>query len=241
MLRQTNLICLLATAFLLVTVSAQRYAVLSHPFFPDIDPLDSLDHPIDLLSKSMRQLSTFADKLADPSQDNTCAKQEFKKVQRDNGDIDHHLILQPRFQIQETQDGLILVGSTPGLRKEDLSVEVVDTPDGKVLEVSGHSQEQPLLPQSKDRTKKETDKANKADKADKADTTSGGRAVESTKKPAPKLTSSYVRFERKTLLPRYIDPDSLQAKYKDGLLVVRLSRKTEKQMDAARRKYAIEE
>ncbi len=46
-------------------------------------------------------------------------------------------ILQPQFKIHSTNSGFILTGATPGLRKDEMSIEVVDDPDGHALDIKG--------------------------------------------------------------------------------------------------------
>lgn len=55
------------------------------------------------------------------------------------------LRLRPTFEWKETDDGFLLTGAMPGLKKEELSVEVVDSPHrggGHFLVVSGESRKE---------------------------------------------------------------------------------------------------
>ena len=159
---------------------------------------------VSALSRSMRQLSEMADRLADPVA-SPLSNQLLAQPSLSHQAIFHELVSVPRFEVKETSDGMIVACATPGLRKEDLSVEVIDTPSGKMLEVSGES--------------KHHDPPH----------TSG-----------TSVRSSYVKFQRQILLPRHVDPESLKARYHDGLLEVTLGRRAITDQDPGRVKYAID-
>ena len=177
---------------------------------------------LSVLSKSMRKLTDMADRLADPLLPQPSAKrQKLSEVKRGDGGVELELALQPSFDVRETKEGVLVVGSMPGLRKDDLSVEIVETADGNVLEVSGESKTQEPATSDKDKG------------ADKSSTSPGPSS------PAPVLRSSYLKFHRQFLLPKHIDPKTLHAKYRDGLLLVTIGRRSSKD-EAGRVKYTIE-
>ena len=196
--------------------------------FNDFDILTSME-PLSILTESMHQLTDLADRLADPARESSERRNRgIAEVAGSNGTVHHEITLRPKFDVKETKEGLIIVGSTPGLRKEDLTVEILDTPNGKMLEISG----QTPASQSISLSSETSDAKEEQPKSDLSKTSETSITV-------PKLRSSYMRFERRTLLPSDIDPQSLHAKYQDGLLVVTLQRKIEKD-HKSRVKYAIE-
>ena len=91
------------------------------------------------------------------------------------------------------------MGSMPGLRKEDISIEIIENPDGRVLEISGGSNV----------TSKDPSPAR------------DGSTPES--RPTPKLRTAYAKFDHRVRIPKNIDASSLQAKYEDGLLSITMS------------------
>ena len=194
---------------------------------PLLYDLELLSYPdsLDLLSKSMRQLTEMADRLADPSTRTTAVAQKddvhgIKEVKKADGVVTHELVLQPRFDVRETKEGLLLIGATPGLRKEELSIEIVDSPNGKVLEVSGET-----APEAASEQAAKDSKDNQ---------------VSAASAHAPTIRSAYLKFKRQILLPQSLDPQTLQAKYRDGLLSVTIGHKQAKEQDPGRVKYTIE-
>jgi HSP20 family protein len=126
--------------------------------------------------------------------------QGIAEVRKNGGSSHHELNLRPRFDVQESKEGFMLIATMPGLRKEDLSIEIINTPEDRMLEISGGSPNAPSRDPSPSR-----------------DTTT------TQKLSAPKLRTSYAKFERRIRLPQNVDTSTLQAKYEDGLLVVTMS------------------
>ena len=109
----------------------------------------------------------------------------------------------------------MLLGTLPGLRKEDLSIEVVKSSEGHVLEISGQS---PTSAGSRGPSPSRADPETRVN---------------------PSLRASYSKFEQRIRIPRNIDPSTLQAKYQDGLLVVSMLPLT-KTEQSQRQKIAIQ-
>ena len=90
----------------------------------------------------------------------------------------------------------------PGLHKDELSVEVVDGPDGQTLEIAGGSRE-PACPQA-------------------AAEAPGNQAGAPDVYPE----AGYAKFARRVPLSQHVDASTLEAKYHDGLLVVKMVKST---------------
>ena len=197
---------------------------------PLLYDLELLAYPdsLDVLSKSMRHLTDMADRLADPHNKRPSTapskQQAISETRKPDGAILHQLALQPRFDVRETSDGLIVIGATPGLSKDELSVEVVELGSGKVLEVRGESgkaaaEQPPSAP------------------ADFSAPVSSS-ASQTAPISSPSISMSYERFQHFVVLPGHLDPQTLQARYRDGLLVVTIGRR--KDQEPGRLKFAIE-
>lgn len=113
------------------------------------------------------------------------------------------LQLRPSFSVQDNADMFALTAATPGLRKDDLAVDVIDGADSTVyLVISGQSSPQ----------KTEASKA----------------AVAGDRTPMKSLTTVYRNFERKIRLPADIDRSLIKASYEDGLLTVTIPKTAKK-------------
>ena len=163
----------------------------------DVDPLDCFN----IIRDSMRDITEFADCLASPALEGRDRKQQVITEVKGNGGAGHHEVkLRPRFDAKETKQGFMLMGSMPGLRKEDLSIEIIEHHDGHLLEISGGS---PNV------TSKEPSPAR------------DGKTAEH--RPTPKLRTTYAKFEHRIRIPKNIDTSTLHAKYEDGLLAITMS------------------
>ena len=150
---------------------------------------------LDVLRESLRDVSNFAEQLMSPAFESDRRRNGISEVKKASGSTFHELKLRPRFEVQDTKEGFMLIGTLPGLRKEEISLEVVENQEGRFLEIAGGSQQVPSRSPSPARG-------------------------EAATRQAPKLRAGYAKFERRVQLPQHIDPSTLQAKYEDGLLVV---------------------
>jgi HSP20 family molecular chaperone IbpA len=162
----------------------------------DVDPIECFN----IIRDSMRDITEFADCLASPAMEGNDRKHHgITEVKREGVTSHHEVKLRPKFDVRETKQGFMLIGSMPGLRKEDLSIEIIENPDGRVLAISGDSN------------------VTSRDPSPARD----GSATESC--PTPRLRTSYAKFEHRVRIPKHIDTATLQAKYEDGLLSITMS------------------
>ena len=183
-------------------------------------PFDNFD----TLTRSMRDLTTYADHIVR-------ALEADKPQEIGNGQLSNRkhatpqpdaalLSLRPTIHCRETPDGFVLGAATPGLRKDELKVEMLDAAGGTYLEVSGETAVKADASSSKDGKEQEADSANSKD----AVKTLGLRAM-------------YRGFSERVRLPPDVDRNAMRATYEDGLLVVTIPRT--KADDAKRQRIAI--
>ena len=180
--------------------------------FDSFGHLDSFHH----LARSMRQLTNYADQIlgsADVDAEqraisgNTSADSRKRKAAE--APTSHlHLPLHPRITWREDASGFLLTAETPGLRKDELKVEVVDASDHAVLEVSGETEARPA--------------AIDAAKASDADATADAGKADAGK--PHEVRATYRAFKERVRLPQGVDREAMRAKYEDGLLVVTMPR-----------------
>ena len=194
-------------------------------------PCDAYDN-FDTLTRSMQDLTSYADliarALAADSARPSAADKTRKKSSPDTASNDPkpppaaaqalRLLLRPRIDWRETADGFVLTAATPGLRKDELQVDVLDATDGAYIEIAGKSAE------ARDSHSTQATDADKA--ADAAD----------AQKPLP-LRAMYRGFSERVRLPAGVDRDAMRATYEDGLLVVTMPRK--RADDVKRQKITI--
>ena len=193
----------------------------SVPILRDMDPVFDPYDNFNLLTKSMRQLTRFADRIAstiaepapeakDRKSDNTSVHTKLGRLTLQGNNCE--LKLHPRVDWQETHDGFVLTAATPGLRKEELGIEIVESSGAHYLEISGQTS---------------------------TSTGSEPPAAETSQevgKPMV-LRTSYQSFNHKVRIPPTVDRDSLKAKYENGLLVVTMQHA--KKADIPRQKITI--
>jgi HSP20 family molecular chaperone IbpA len=162
----------------------------------------------DTLTRSMQELTRYADHisraLAEPKhKDKTAITTKDQHNLTVNEAHGLHLPLRPRIEWRETSDGFALTAMTPGLRKEELKVEVLDFSGESFVEVSGQSATTAASPN------KDADSANQ------------------DAKPL-ELCATYRSFSERVRLPKGVDKEAMRATYENGLLVVTIPRvKTE--------------
>ena len=195
------------------------YETIPYSYSPLIlsgaSPRDAYDN-FDTLTRSMRDLTSYADliarALAADSATHHSANKTRKPSAADANSNDAKappataqalgLLLRPRIDWRETADGFVLTAATPGLRKDELQVDVLDATDGSYIEIAG-------------KTADARDSHTEADKA--ADTADEARP--------PQLRPMYRGFSERVRLPAGVDRDAMRATYEDGLLVVTMPRK----------------
>jgi HSP20 family molecular chaperone IbpA len=203
---KTFILCMAVLHMMLTTATASDLISGFVPGVPILRDMDSVFDPYDnfnLLTKSMRQLTRFADRiastLAEPAPEAIDRKGNASSVHTKLGRLtlqenNLELKLHPRVDWQETHDGFVLTASTPGLRKEDLSIEIVEASGAHYIEISGQTSTSTEAPPTAETSKE-------------------------LAKPLV-LRTSYQSFNHKVRLPPGVDRDSLKAKYENGLLVV---------------------
>ena len=180
--------------------------------FDSFGHLDSFHH----LARSMRQLTNYADQIlglagidAEQRANNGNTSAVSRKRKAAEAPTAHlHLPLHPRVTWREDASGFLLTAETPGLRKDELKVEVLDASDHAVLEVSGETAARPA--------------AIDAAKASDADATADAGKAD-TGKPH-EVRATYRAFKERVRLPQGVDREAMRAKYEDGLLVVTMPR-----------------
>jgi HSP20 family molecular chaperone IbpA len=115
----------------------------------------------------------------------------------------------------------MLTATMPGLRKEDLSVEIVGNSEGHVLDITGGTHRNGTASETRRQTLTEI---------------FSGAQNHSTHDLSPDhgepthialrtllMALDYPKFERRIPIPQHFDISSLEAKYEDGLLVVTMA------------------
>ena len=108
------------------------------------------------------------------------------------------LLLRPSIDCKETADGFVLTAATPGLRKDELKVELLDASGAWYIEVAGQTAASSETPKDGSQTAQPQD--------------------------LPKVRTRYRSFSEKVRLPAGVDREAMRATYEDGLLVVTMPR-----------------
>jgi HSP20 family molecular chaperone IbpA len=127
-----------------------------------------------------------------------------------------HLCLRPSINWRQSADGFVLSAATPGLRKDELKVELLDDRGESFIEVSGQTLD------------KHSSKDGEEAPAD---------AAQSKVETKLELRATYGGFRERVRLPRGVDREAMRATYEDGLLVVTIP--MNKIGEAKRQKIAI--
>ena len=171
------------------------------------DPADNFD----TLTRSMRDLTSYADLLsrvlAQQSQASQQADQKAAPKKVAAKPADPHLLelpLRPLIHWRETADGFVLTAVTPGLRKDQLSVELLDASGEAFIEIA---RKDPPAHSPRDKDK------------------DGNKAEAGTQDAKPlEVRARYGSFSERVRLPRGVDREAMRARYEDGLLVVTIPR-----------------
>ena len=194
-------------------------------------PRDAYDN-FDTLTRSMQDLTSYADliarALAADAAHNRAADKTRKKSCPDPASIDAkpppaaaqalRLLLRPRIDWRETADGFVLTAATPGLRKDELQVDVLDATDGAYIEIAGKTADA------------HDSQGNQATDADKASNAGDAQTP-------LQLRAMYRGFSERVRLPAGVDRDAMRATYEDGLLLVTIP--MNKAGEAKRQKITI--
>ena len=187
-------------------------------------PLDNYDS----LTRSMRDLTTYADLIAralaadtDPqsssrrrskaASDDASSRQDANA--RSAPADAFQLCLRPSIHWRQSAEGFVLSAATPGLRKDELKVELLDDQGESYIEVSGQSVDKQDQHSSKDGQESQAEAA-------------------SPKETKLELRATYRGFSERVRLPRGVDREAMRATYEDGLLLVTIPMK---KADAAKR------
>ena len=201
------------------------------PLFPFDDMLGhhSLLSPRYMLN-TMHQLEHEADRIlsnflesapSEPATNATTSPSE-GNITASTDSSAFELRLRPRFDVEDRNDAFMLTAATPGLRKEDLSVDVVDGHDGAAyLIISGHTSSSSHASASPGSTSGSEDPS--------PSSTSDSPSAEMPKTLPLTLKASYSKFERRIKLPSTVDRDRVKASYDNGLLAVSIPKNPKRQ------------
>ena len=198
-------------AWLLSSVAPAHF-----PYHPSLSSLS----PRGLLS-TMRQLEREADRMMS-------TLLEVGEIGRSTNATDTHaasptdnegalanfqLRLRPSFDVEERQDAFVITAATPGLSKDDMTVDVLDGDDGAAyLVIAGQTS----------RASKATDAAPMLESNQSSD--------KETTSTSMSLKASYSKFERKIKLPPTVDRKKVKASYDQGLLNVIIPKNPKQQL-----------
>ena len=135
-------------------------------------------------------------------------------------------ILEPRIKVHSTKSGFILTAATPGLRRDEMSIEVVDDSDGHGLDIQ---------------CKQCHNTTSETDVGTFPHALGGWQNCWSRDFPTttvlplrpPHRDQKYADFKHRIPIPNCYNMSSLLARYEDGLLVVSTTPLAENEGDAA--------
>ena len=154
-------------------------------------------NPLDNFRFIFNDFPDLADALLAPMIDDSSDRSLI--VDTNSSTADPVIKLKPKFDVVKTKKGVVLLGKMPGMRKEDLSLEIVDGPNGRVLEIVGVA-------------------ANRScDQLSSSDAAVDCRQTPACQSSHPRV--AYGAFKRRIHLSPSLDPSTLQARFQDGLLV----------------------
>ena len=210
----------MATEYILYETLPYRYSPTSMPVSSGsaFHPYDNFD----TLTRSMRELTRSADfiarALADPKHQHADNKPSAASLHQPSdaqpspSSQAMRILLRPSIDWKETADGFVLTAATPGLRKDELKVELLDASGAWYIEVAGETAASSETPKDDSQTAQPQDLA--------------------------KLRPMYRSFSEKVRLPQGVDREAMRATYEDGLLVVTMPR-VKAEAEVKRRKIDI--
>ena len=151
----------------------------------------------------------------DVDDDNETTKKQIAKCNNNNcSDI---FTWKPRSDIHETDTSFVIDAELPGVPKEGITIQVKDD----ILTISGKKETKKewddiqMNEQNKEESKKEESKKEESKKEEKEQT------KEEKKKPiCHYMERSYGSFQRSYALPEHVDPATIKAACKDGILTI---------------------
>jgi HSP20 family molecular chaperone IbpA len=185
----------------------------------DCEPLDNLS----LLRQSLRDVSDFAHRIG--VQANKKPEHESQAIHAKVSTASGRLGTKPhpRYEVHETRAGFLLSATMPGLRKEDLSIEIVGNSEGHVLDISGGTNHNGTASDTRRKTLAEIFNGELNHTTHHLSQVPGEPTHTHTALRSLFLANDYPKFERRIPIPLHYDISSLEARYEDGLLVVTMA------------------
>jgi len=181
---------------------AMRLTTLHHPFFPSLSTRAGISADPVRHFPFRRIMDDFEEALETALELAGEAPAAEKKLTKDSTDLS----LRPTFALRETNDGYVMNCFTPGLKKEDLYIELIGASQDRVpmLVIRGET------------------KVREAMNPEGADTVTDPNVKKQT---SSFLRARYRKFEKEMSLPMDVDQDKMEAVYEDGMLTINLPRK----------------
>ena len=166
-----------------------------------LTPRSMLNTMHQLERETDRLMSTLLEEEADVhTGQNVSDTSDFKESSLATKAAAFDLKLRPSFSIEDNRDVFVLTAATPGLSKEDLTVDVLDGSDGAAyLIISG----------------------NTASSAPGQNITADSASTDTSPSESPEMKMKVTyKFERKIKLPSSVDRNNMKASYDQGLLTI---------------------
>ena len=182
------------------------------------------------LTRSMRDMTAYADLIArvlaadTDQQDRSKSKPPSDASKPNDANPPSasasplRLCLRQSIDWRQSADGFVLSAATPGLRKHELKVELLNDRGESYLEVSGQTLDKQDPQSSNDGAEPQAEAAQ-------------------SKETTLELRATYGGFRERVRLPRGVDREAMRATYEDGLLLVTIPMR--KAGEAKRQKIAI--
>ena len=229
-MESVDLRCLAATVYLLALfVPAYSYGVTFCDTTPSSAVMEGLESLADretmnlsVLRQSLRDVSDFVNRIGAPAntkQEHESQAEFHAKVSAASGRLGTKP--HPRYEVHETRAGFLLSATMPGLRKEDLSIEIVGNSEGHVLDISGGTNHNGTASDTRRKTLTEIFNGELNHTTHHLSPVPGEPTHTALR--ALFIANDYPKFERRIPIPLRYDISSLEAKYEDGLLVVTMA------------------